>query len=173
MQRLIPPILFVLTLAQAQQTTPPAQPAAPQNVTFTLTQDLVKRSADSSGRVTETIIAAPRTVLPGDILREEVTLRNVSGRRLGQLNVTVPVPRGTEFSVLTTPAGERWKVTYSTDSGKTFSAQPRRTVTTTENGRQVTRQVPIPTSSYTTVRWTVTSLTPDETLKFSFRVKVK
>ncbi|MHA0042367.1 hypothetical protein [Deinococcus sp. PEB2-63] len=171
MKRLIPPLLFALTLAQAQQA--PAAPTAPQNVTFTLTQDLVKRSADSSGRVTETIIAAPRTVLPGDILREEVTLRNVSGRRLGQLNVTVPVPRGTEFSVLTTPAGERWTVTYSTDSGKTFSAQPRRTVTITENGRQVTRQVPVPTSSYTTVRWTVTSLSPDETLKFSFRVKVK
>lgn len=173
MKRLITPLFLALTLAQAQQATPSAQPATPQNVTFTLTQDLVRRSADSSGKVTETIVESPKTVLPGDILREEVTLKNVSGRRLGQLNVNVPVPRGTEFSVLTTPANDRWKVTYSTDSGKTFSAQPTRTVTTTENGQRVTRTVPAPPSSYTNVRWTLTGMTPDETLKFSFRVKVK
>ncbi|ALW87626.1 hypothetical protein [Deinococcus actinosclerus] len=165
MNRLLIPFLLLTAAA--------AQPAAPQNVTFTLTQDLVKRSVDGSGQTTETIIDAPKTVLPGDILREEVTLRNVSGRRLGALSVNVPVPRGTEFSVLTTPATDRWTVTFSADSGQTFSAQPRRTVTTTENGQRVTRQVPAPTSSYTNVRWTISRLNPDETLKFSFRVKVK
>ncbi|GGR99584.1 hypothetical protein [Deinococcus sedimenti] len=163
MKRLILPLLL-LTAASAQSS---------PNVTFTLTQDLVKRSTDSSGKTVETIIDSPKTVLPGDVLREQVTLRNVSGRRLGQLNVNVPIPRGTEFSVLTTPATDRWTVSYSIDGGKTFSAQPRRTVTTTENGQSVTRQQPAPPTTYTNVRWTLTSMNPDETLKFSFRVKVK
>ncbi|UBV42393.1 hypothetical protein LAJ19_12290 [Deinococcus taeanensis] len=164
MNRLALPLL--LTLATAA-----AQPAA-QNVTFVLSQDLVKRTV-VNGRTTESITPGPKTVLPGDTLREQVTLRNVSGRALTTLNVTVPVPKGTEFSVLTTPATDRWTVQYSTDGGKTFSAQPQRTVTVTENGRSVTRQVPAPTTTYTHVRWTVRSMTPDETLKFSFRVTVR
>ncbi|GGL17072.1 hypothetical protein [Deinococcus radiotolerans] len=165
MKRLTLPILL-LTAAHGQS-------SAPANVTFTLTQDLIKRSTDSSGATTETVIESPKTVLPGDLLREQVTLRNVSGRRLGALNVNLPVPRGTEFSVLTTPAGDRWTVSYSIDGGKTFSAQPRRRVTTTEGGQSVTRDVPAPTSSYTNVRWTVSSMQVNETLKFSIRVKVK
>ncbi|WP_343757573.1 hypothetical protein [Deinococcus depolymerans] len=139
---------------------------------FTLNQDLVRRTV-TNGKTTETLVENPKTVLPGDLLREQVTLVNTSDRRVAQLLVNVPVPRGTEFAELTTPNTDRWKVQYSVDGGKAFSASPTRTVTVTENGRSVTRQVPAPPSAYTNVRWTVTNINPDETLKLSFRVKVK
>ncbi|MBZ9750563.1 hypothetical protein K7W42_06780 [Deinococcus sp. HMF7604] len=148
-----------------------AQTSVGQRVAFTLAQDLVQRVV-VSGKATEQIVENPKTVQPGDVLREQVTLRNVSGQRLSGLLVNVPVPRGTEFSVLGTPDTSRWTAQYSVDGGKTFSAAPRRTVTVTENGRAITRQENAPPSSYTNVRWTVT-LSPDETLKLSFRVKVK
>ncbi|MCD0164914.1 hypothetical protein [Deinococcus sp. 12RED42] len=143
-----------------------------QNVKFTLNQDLVKRTV-ANGKTTETIVENPKTVLPGDLLREQVTLVNTSGRRTGQLLVNVPVPKGTEFLELTTPNTDRWKVQYSIDGGKAYSVAPTRTVSVTENGRTVTRQVAAPLSAYTNVRWTVTSMNPDESLKLSFRVKVK
>lgn len=165
MKRLLLPFLLMAT-ASAQTGN------VPQNVTFTLNQDLIK-SVVTDGKATETVIENPKTVLPGDILREQITLVNVSGRRLAQLLVNVPVPKGTEFAQLTTANANRWKVQYSLDGGKTFSAAPTRTVTVTENGQSVTRKVPVPITEYTNVRWTVTNINPDETLKFAFRVKVK
>ncbi|WP_291430115.1 hypothetical protein [Deinococcus sp.] len=165
MKRPLLPFLLITT-ASAQTGT------SQQNVTFTLQQDLIK-SAVTDGKGTETVIENPKTVLPGDVLREQLTLVNVSGRKLTQLLVNVPVPKGTEFAQLSTANANRWKAQYSPDGGKTFSAAPTRTVTVTENGQSVTRKVPVPTTEYTNVRWIVTDINPDETLKFAFRVKVK
>ena len=162
LKRIVIPLLLLATAA-AQTST------VQQNVKFTLNQDLVRQTV-TDGKTTETIVENPKTVLPGDLLREQVTLVNTAGRRVGQLFVNVPVPRGTEFLELTTPNTDRWKVQYSIDGGRAYSAAPTRTVTVTENGRAVTRQVAAPLSAYTNVRWTVTSMNPDESLKLSFRV---
>jgi len=165
LKRIVAPLLLLATAA-AQTST------VQQNVKFTLNQDLVRQTV-TDGKTTETIVENPKTVLPGDLLREQVTLVNTSGRRVGQLLVNVPVPKGTEFAALTTANTDRWKVQYSIDGGKAYSVAPTRTVTVTENGRTVTRQVAAPLSAYTNVRWTVTGMNPDESLKLSFRVKVK
>lgn len=164
---------LLLTTAALAQTANVAQTASVKNgVKFTLAQDLIKRSV-VGGKTVEEVVKSPKTVIPGDILSEEVTLQNVSGKALSQVLVGIPVPKGTEFSGNVTPDSDRWKVQYSTDSGKTYSPNPMKTVTVTENGKSVTKQVPAPTNTYTNVRWTVTNLKVDETLKLGFRVKVK
>lgn len=166
MKRTLLTTLLLTTVALAQT------PVVKNGVKFVLNQDLIK-SVVVDGKTVENVVASPKTVLPGDILREEVTLQNVSGKPIPQVLVGIPVPKGTEFSGNVTPNTDRWTVQYSIDSGKTFSPTPTRTVTVTENGKSVTKEVPAPSNTYTNVRWTVTNVKLDETLKLGFRVKVK
>lgn len=150
---------------------PQPTPAKPR-VQFTLTQDLVRRT-QQDGATVEQIVQGVRTVVPGDLLREQISVRNVSGGVLRRVFVGSPVPRGTEFMGEVTANTGRWRVEYSIDGGQTFGAAPRRTVTVSENGQIVTREVIAPVSTYTNVRWTVAELRPGETLTFAFRVRVK
>ncbi|MFB9991422.1 hypothetical protein ACFFLM_05475 [Deinococcus oregonensis] len=143
-----------------------------QAIKFVLAQDLIK-STTVDGKTTEQVVLGPKTVLPNDILREEVTVTNVSGKTLNQVFVGIPVPKGTEFSGQATPSTDRWKLLYSIDNGKTYAATPTRTVTVTENGKSVTKVVAAPVNTYTNVRWTLATLKKDESLKLSFRVKIK
>lgn len=149
-----------------------AQTDAARQVSFVLRQDLIRQTS-AGGQLTEEVVPAPKSVLPGDLLREEVTVRNVSGRALSPVKVSVPVPTGTTFAGTATPAGPRWTLTYSADGGKTYALNPKYAITVTENGQTVTRTVVAPPSAYTNVRWTVSTLKLDEPLKLSFRVKVK
>ena len=158
-------VILMTGLAAAQQ-------AAQKQISFVLSQDLIKRTA-VDGKVVEEIVPTPKTVMPGDLLREEVSFKNVSDKPLSRLNVSVPVPSGTEFAGSATPQNERWSLFFSADGGKSFAVNPQQKVTVAENGKAVTKLVPAPTSAYTHVRWTVTNLKSDESLKLSFRVRVK
>lgn len=170
---LLPTSLLLGAVAVAQTpVSSSAQTGAATGVRVSLAQDLV-RSQVQGGKTVETIVQAPKSVLPGDVLREETTVRNVSGKAVRSLLVGVPVPRGTEYTGGATPSTARWKLLFSNDGGKTYSAAPMRTVTVTENGKTTTKQVPAPINTYSHVRWAVTDLKPDETLKFAFRVRVK
>ncbi|MDB5044358.1 MAG: hypothetical protein JWQ08_408 [Deinococcus sp.] len=166
-------LLLGLTVMAAAQTTPAAASAAvSKSIKFVLAQDLIKTTT-VEGKTVEQVVLSPKTVLPADILREEVTVTNVSGKALNQVSVGIPVPKGTEFSGQATPSTDRWKLLYSIDGGKTYAATPTRAVTLTENGKTVTKQVAAPINTYTNVRWTLVTLKKDESLKLSFRVKVK
>ncbi|WP_407569367.1 hypothetical protein [Deinococcus altitudinis] len=156
-------LALVATMATAQQTAAPA-------VKVTLTQDQIK-TATVDGKAVDTVIASPKTVLPGDVLREEVTVVNVSGKPVKSPIISVPVPKGTVYAGSATPGNDRWNTLYSID-GKAYSATPMKTVTVTENGKSVTKQVAAPASEYTNVRWLIGQLGADETLKLSFRVRV-
>lgn len=156
-------LLLIGSAAQAQTT---------QQVNFVLSQTLVKRST-VNGKVELEFVANPKTVMPGDELREEVTLTNVSGTNLSRVLVSVPVPNATEFAGGATATNARWTLQYSIDGGKIYTEIPSRAVTVTENGKTITKQVPVPQNVYTHVRWTVANLKPDESLKLSFRVRVK
>ena len=159
------------TRAAAQQSTA-ATPAAPAPaVKVTLTQDQIK-TATVDGKAVDTVLANPKTVLPGDILREEVTVANVSGKPVKSPVISVPVPKGTVFAGSATPGNDRWNTLYSIDNGKNYAATPMKTVTVTENGKSVTKQVAAATTEYTNVRWLIGQLGADETLKLSFRVRV-
>jgi len=156
--------------AAAQQSAAVTKPAPAVKVT--LTQDRIK-TISVGGKSTEAVIASPKTVLPGDVLREEVTVVNVAGKAVRNPVITVPVPKGTVYVTSSaTASGERWNTQYSTDSGKSYSATPMKTVTVTENGKTVTKQVAASASEYTNVRWMLTQLNAAESLKLSFRVRV-
>ncbi|PTA68799.1 hypothetical protein [Deinococcus arcticus] len=113
-------------------------------MSFSLTQNLVRRSVTASGKTTGTLVQSPKTVQPGDVLSGRVTLRHVLGRPLRGVLANAPEPRGTTDST-------RAPVQASV-GGKTLSAAS-------------------PTST-TNVNWTVQTLAPDETRKPGFRVKV-
>ncbi|HEX2205409.1 MAG TPA: hypothetical protein VHG91_19015 [Longimicrobium sp.] len=89
---------------------------------------------------------------PGDVIRYRLTFTNVAGRPLRGVVLSNPLPGGMRFvagSVSATRADARPE--YSTDGGRTFSAQPTEEVTV--DGRRVVR--PAPPERYTHVRWTV------------------
>lgn len=160
-------LILTVCVAQAQN-----QASVTKNVKYTLAQDLIKQRV-VNGSTVEEVISSPKTVLPGDLLREEVSLANISGKNLTKTTISVPVPKATEFIGNVTPNTERWTAQYSVDGGKNYSASPQRTVTVTENGKSIIKQVAAPLNSYTNVRWTVATIKLGETLKLSFRVKVK
>ena len=174
MKKLMTVVALMGTVAMAQQAAQPAVKAAAQTATavkVTLAQDQIKAST-VDGKTVESVIASPKTVLPGDVLREEVTVANVSGKVVKSPVISVPVPKGTVYAGSATPSGERWNTQYSTDLGKSYAATPMKTVTVTENGKSVTKQVAAPVTDYTNVRWVITQLAAEESLKLSFRVRV-
>ena len=176
MKKFMTTVALAVSVAGAQgtttaQTTTPVKPAPPQTVKVTLTQDQIKAST-VNGKTVETVVPNPKTVLPGDVLREEVTVVNVAGKIIKNPVISVPVPKGTVYAGSATPTGDRWNTVYSIDSGKTYSATPMKTVTVTENGKSVTKQVAAAPKDYTNVRWQIGQLGPDDTLKLSFRVRV-
>lgn len=166
-------LALILSLASllSAQAAPPA-PSSPPRVEFTVSQDLVRRVTQGE-RTVEQFARGVKLVVPGDLLREEISVRNVSGGVLRDVSVGMPVPRGTLFGGGATANAARWRVEYSADDGRTYSATPKRRVTVSENGRTVTREVAAPVSEYTHVRWVLSELRAEETLKFSFRVRVK
>lgn len=168
MKRFLHPLLLFSLLAAGLAF---AQNPANGQVRVSLRQDMIKSSAEN-GKVVEVVLPDPKAVMPGDILREETTLTNVSGKVLKNVQVTVPIPQGTEFGGQVS-VNPRWLLLYSADQGKNYSALPTRLVSVTENGKTLTKKVAVPASAYTNVRWVLASLKPDESLKLSFRVKVK
>ena len=171
MKKLMTVVALMGTVAMAQQAAQPAVKTAQAAVKVTLAQDQIKAST-VDGKTVESVIASPKTVLPGDVLREEVTVVNVSGKVVKSPVISVPVPKGTVYAGSATPSGERWNTQYSIDLGKSYAATPMKTVTVTENGKSVTKQVAAPVTEYTNVRWVITQLVAEESLKLSFRVRV-
>lgn len=151
--------------------TAPASSSGPPTVRFVMTQTLV-RPAEAGGEAASYVLS-PTSVVPGDLLREEITVTNVSGAALRGVLVAVPVPGGTAYVGGATPAAAGWTLQFSDDRGRTYAARPGRSVSSTENGRAVSWQVAAPPETYTHVRWTVATLRAGETLKFSFRVRVR
>ena len=168
MKKLIISAAVLGGFAAAQGSTPPVKPAL---VKVSLTQDQIK-TATVDGKSVDTVIPSPKSVLPGDILREEVTATNVSGKLVKSPTISVPVPKGTTFAGSATPGNDRWSTQYSIDLGKTYAASPMKTVITAENGKSVTKQVAALPTEYTNVRWVIGTLNVDEALKLSFLVKV-
>lgn len=160
------PILCALLLGGAL-----AQAQSP--LRLLLTQELVT-AVTENGKATEKLTPAPKTVQPGDTLTQQLAASNVGKATLRNAVLGVPVPRGTVYLGGATPTGARWTTQFSRDGGKTFAVAPlKKTIAVTENGKTIQKEVVVPPSEYTNVRWVVASLQPNETLKLGFRVKVQ
>ncbi len=143
------PTLFLLTLTSLALAQRPAR-----EVEFNLTQVLVR--SEGPGKP-ETLMPDPQTVTAGDLLQEDLTVTNVSGRNLSHVTVSVPVTNGTRLAATPRASGQ-WVTEYSADGGRTY--------------RKSTSQATTSHAAPTHVRWTVAHLSPDESLKLSFRVRV-
>lgn len=131
-------------------------------------------TVQEDGKTVEKLVDATAGVQTGDVLVQQATASNVSKSTLNRIAVNVPVPANTVYSGQPTPAGNALALEFSYDGGKTFGVAPlREVVEVKENGKTVKKQVVVPPSRYTNVRWTIASLNPDESRKLSFRVKVK
>ncbi|GHF40681.1 hypothetical protein HNQ07_001573 [Deinococcus metalli] len=147
-----------------------AQGAEP--LTLNLVMSLV-RNVTVDGKVTEQTVENPGSVFPGDVLRQVVTVRNNTGRAIQNVPVRLPVPRSTTY--LAAEQGVNVARTeYSVDGGKTFAPAPlMKTVTVTENGKSVRRQVEVKPSEYTAVRWVLSALPAGHSVKLGYRVQVR
>lgn len=140
-----------------------------------LTVDLALNTVKTvmeNGKPVERLTPA-RSSLPGDLLSQVVTVKNIHTQDLKNVRVPVNVPANTVY-VTAEPALDAVRAEYSIDGGKTFAPAPlKRKVTVTENGKTVTREVEVKASEYQAVRYTIPALNAGQTLKFGFRVKVK
>ncbi|GGL03897.1 hypothetical protein [Deinococcus radiotolerans] len=159
---------FILIISAAGAAA--AQTASP--VSLNLVLSLVS-TVKVNGKATEQLTANPKTTLPGDVISQVVTVRNSSDKTVRQFPVTLPVPKDTRYLNMEKEL-DGAQAQYSIDGGKTFAPAPlKRRVTVTENGKSVTRDVTVNPNEYTTVRWTVSELSPNGTLKLGYRVQVK
>lgn len=146
-----------------------AQSAAP--LKLVLSQALVQTTTEQ-GKGTERLIPEPKQVLPGAVLEHVVSVTNTSSSVLTQVAVNLPVPAGTHY-LNALPVLGGVQTLFSADHGKTYAAAPlKKTVTVTENGQAVLKQVEVPASAYTNVRWVVATLGTATPLKLGFRLMV-
>lgn len=158
-------VLFTLLLGSAL-----AQSASP--ISLNLVMSLVK-NVTVAGKVTEQVVASPKSVFPGDVISQTVTVRNNTGKAIQNVPVKLPVPKSTMY--LTPEKGMNVSgAEYSIDGGQTFAPAPlKKTVTVVENGKNVRREVEVKPSEYTAVRWIVGELAAGQSLKLGYRVQVK
>lgn len=164
MKRLTTPLLLALVgTALAQSTSP---------LVLEYTQSLV-RNVTANGKTTEQRTPNYTRVRPGDLLAHNLVARNTSARALKNVTLRLPVPASMVYAAPdgTLPSGVRAE--YSVDRGKTYAAVPLKTVTVTENGKSVTKQVEAKPNEYQAVRWVIGSLPAGTELKVGFRAQVK
>ena len=93
-----------------------------------------------------------KTVRPDDVLRYTLTFRNPGPKALGNVELRNPIPAGVHFVPGSAHASrDDARLEFSADGGKSWAAEPTETVT--EDGKPVTR--PVPVERYTHVRWLV------------------
>ena len=146
-----------------------AQSASP--LKLTLSQALVQTTTQD-GKTIEKLAPDPKSVLPGAVLEQAVTATNTLGKIMANVTVNLPVPAGTVY-LSSLKADSTIKMLFSIDQGKTFAAAPlKKTVTVTENGKAVQKEVEVLPAEYTNVRWVLGELAAGDSLKLGFRVKV-
>ncbi|GHF52131.1 putative repeat protein (TIGR01451 family) [Deinococcus metalli] len=165
MKPLTPFLLAILGVGTAL-----AQAATPVVLNLAL---FAVHTVKADGKTTEQLVPSPGNVLPGDVLSQIVTVKNTGSKAVLNFPVTLPVPKNTVY--LAPESGlASLRTEYSVDGGKTFAPAPlMKTVTVTENGKSVSKQVEVKPSEYTAVRWYVTELAAQSALKLGYRIQVK
>lgn len=173
MQRHPPTLLATLLLCGA------AHAAAQAGEALSLKLDmLLVRTVKVDGKPTEQLLPNSGSVNPGDVLSQVVSVQNTSGKTLRDLPVQLPVPKSTVYLApekgLDSASLKSARTLYSIDGGKTYAAAPlKKTITVTENGKSVQKEVEVEPSEYNAVRWIVPELAPGATLKLGYRIQVR
>jgi uncharacterized repeat protein (TIGR01451 family) len=115
---------------------------------------VTQTDAQGNKKVVWEALANGATVGTGDVVRYTVTGANQGDRPAKNLSVEQPITKGLTYVADSAMVkGVKAEVTFSIDSGKTFSAKP--TIAVTQPDGTVENK-PAPLSSYSNVRWTFT-----------------
>jgi hypothetical protein len=136
----------------------------------TLALHLMTVTAVTQNGVAHDVLIPGKNVRPGETLQQNATLRTDQLIRGG--HITLPVAANTHYLPGSASVVTGLTLEFSADNGKTFSAEPMKTVTVTENGKSVQKIVPVPENEYSTVRWTVATLKAGGEINVSYRATV-
>jgi uncharacterized repeat protein (TIGR01451 family) len=150
-------------VAQAAQ-----QPTVKLNLTAAKKSIVVK--TEGKEQIEWSNLGEKAVVNPGDILRYTVSSVNSGTNAAKNLTITQPIPDQMVYQLKTASSANQAKVTYSTDNGKTFVAQPIIKVKT-ENGKTIEK--PAPAETYTHIRWNFSSLAPEAEITAMYEVEVQ
>ncbi|CAM4397828.1 hypothetical protein [Deinococcus marmoris] len=168
MKRHMPTLLITLLLCGAVG----AAAQGGEAISLKLSMLLVK-TVKVAGKPTEQLLPNPGSVNPGDVISQVVSVQNVTAKVVRDLPVQLPVPRNTVYLAPEKSLNSA-RTLYSIDGGKTFAAAPlKKTITVTENGKSVQKEVEVLPSEYNAVRWIVAELSPGAQLKLGYRVQVR
>lgn len=163
------PLQFV-TAALCACTVALAQQASP--LRLELSQSLVQ-TVKEGGKTVEKLLAVPASVAPGAQLQDDLLVTNSGKTLLRDVRPQLRIDPGLLY-LSQSGAPEGTLVEFSFDGGKTFGVAPlKRKVSVTENGKSVVKEVEVPPSEYTTIRWTLPTLDPAQSVKLSVRLRVK
>jgi uncharacterized repeat protein (TIGR01451 family) len=144
-----------------------------QNGAVQLRLDAQKRVVVRDGQGKEQLswqtLASEALVQPGDIIRYVQSLNASSQRQVKNLVLTQPIPPRTVYILNSAAGAGTVTITYSTDSGKTYSASPE--IEMRQPDGRVVRQ-PAPAANYTHIRWKFSEVTAPAERIATFQVAV-
>lgn len=115
-------------------------------------------------------LADNAVVQPGDTLRYTVSSENKGANPAKDLTIIQPVPEQMVYKLDTATSKNEATVTYSTDKGETFIAEPVIKIKT-ENGEIIEK--PAPAETYTHIRWRFDALAPKTGIIAKYDVEVQ
>jgi uncharacterized repeat protein (TIGR01451 family) len=152
-------ILFGGSLPVISQLTQPAvaQVAAAQKpIVLKLAQS--KKVADKKGFKLVPVTKA----VPGDVIVYTIAANNISTKPVNKLVVNQKIRPGTTYVLSSAIPVKGADLTFSTDGGKTYTAQP------------IIEKKPAPAAKYTNVRWAFTgSVPPKSQSTLSYEVQIR
>jgi uncharacterized repeat protein (TIGR01451 family) len=152
-------IVFSGSLPVISQLTQPAvaQTAAAQKaIVLKLAQ--AKKVTDKKGFKLVPVTRA----MPGDVIVYTIAANNISDKPVNKLVVNQKIRPGTSYVLSSATPVKGADLTFSTDGGKTYTAQP------------IIEKKPAPATKYTNVRWAFTgSVAPKTQSNLSYEVQIR
>jgi uncharacterized repeat protein (TIGR01451 family) len=133
-----------------------AQIAAKKSMQLKLSQ--FKKVADKKGFKLVSVSSAQ----PGDVIVYQIAANNISTKPVSKLVLNQTIRRGTSYILNSATPVKGAALTFSTDGGKSYTAQP------------MLNKKPAPASNYTHVRWAFnSSVAPRSQSNLSYEVRIR
>lgn len=148
-----------------------AVPNPAQYIKLTASTSLVTTTTEGGKSVEKLSNAEGKGVLPGNVLELGQKAANVSKYNVNKIQLNMTIPAAVAYQSQKCDSASA--MTQFSVDGKTFANPLTKTVTVTENGKTVTKEVNVEPSEYKFVRWTLPTIKAGETVNCAVRVKVK
>ncbi len=130
----------------------------------------ISATVDGKQQVTWQNLEDNAKVAPGDVLRYTIVGKNSGSSVANNLAVTQPIAAQMVYKLNSASSKNQARITYSTDQGKSFVAEPKIKITQ-QDGTVVER--PAPPEAYTHIRWQFPTVTPEAGATAMYEVQVQ